>query len=1117
MPLASLKLTVWLLAMSVFLVFVGTLAQVDHDVWQVVRQLYFRVWIAIVPLKIFFPRTWNIPSGLVFPFPGGATLGWLLIANLLAAHSLRFKIRAQGTRLFAGLVTLLAAGLLTWLVIRTGVTSVEATRAQLVSSDTLWTILKLALGTLVAAACYPLVAMPRGQWLARLGCGLFALAGGGLLVWLLSNPHGRLDDSGMRILWQLIKGTSVGLVLLAASELLFHRRAGIVVIHLGILLMMVGELLVAKGAVEGNMSIREGTTANFARDLRASELAITDLSAPEFDHVAVVPQSLLVPGKRISDPQLPCDLEVIKYFPNATISTRSPGDDNPATLGVGKHWTATSRTASTGVEMNDKQDVSAAYVRLFTKGTDRALGVLMCSQDADLEHMADHLEIDGRDLAVALRFKRIYKPYAVQLDDVRAENYLGTTIPRNYSSDIRLVDADRDVDRPVHIWMNNPLHYREETFFQSSYSRDQSGEITVLSVVTNSAWLIPYISCMIVVVGLGAHFLRVLLRFLHDVELHPKHTARANWWIPAGVTLATAAYLFASAKAPTPAPNSLDLAKFASLPVMHEGRVKPLDTLARLTMQSITNGTQSYRDADKVSHTAIEFLLTLFVHPEEAISQKIVKIDNPQLQGMLGLTPREGSRFALSEFLDKMSVLDAEVRKLRDSGATDANFDAYQLSVQKLNERITALYKAMKAGQIPEIRKASAAADMMQALQDEGEMISHGYPLLVPPNGDDDRWTPYPSAVIRAAVVGHARPDDVNPATVALRDILNAAEANEPAQFNDNITKYQTLLDKAPPIGFSQARMQWETLLNRAEPFYRATMLYLIVFITSLLAWLTRRPWLRQVAFWLCVATFALHSVALVARMYISGRPPITNLYSASVFVGWGVTLFALVLESIYGLGLGVAVAAIAGALTLTIAHFLSLSGDTMTVLRAVLDTQFWLATHVVCEMLGYGTTFLAGLFGFCYILGGVFTKSLTKETGKTLARMIYGIICFAIFFSFFGTVLGGLWADNSWGRFWGWDPKENGALIIVLFNALILHARWGGMIRERGLATLAVGGNITTAWSMFGTNMLGIGLHAYADADLKQIVAIFAFVALQLAVIAVACWPTSRWRSAMS
>ena len=152
-----------------------------------------------------------------------------------------------------------------------------------------------------------------------------------------------------------------------------------------------------------------------------------------------------------------------------------------------------------------------------------------------------------------------------------------------------------------------------------------------------------------------------------------------------------------------------------------------------------------------------------------------------------------------------------------------------------------------------------------------------------------------------------------------------------------------------------------------------------------------------------------------------------------------------------------------------------------MEMMRAVLDTNFWLATHVVVVTLGYASTFVAGVLAVIYIIKGVFTPSLTADMSKAIARMIYGIICFAALFSFVGTVLGGIWADQSWGRFWGWDPKENGAVIIVLWNALILHARLGpAWSSERGLANLAIVGNIVTSWSWFGVNMLGIGLHSY-------------------------------------
>ncbi|HLP24101.1 MAG TPA: cytochrome c biogenesis protein CcsA, partial [Acidobacteriota bacterium] len=156
---------------------------------------------------------------------------------------------------------------------------------------------------------------------------------------------------------------------------------------------------------------------------------------------------------------------------------------------------------------------------------------------------------------------------------------------------------------------------------------------------------------------------------------------------------------------------------------------------------------------------------------------------------------------------------------------------------------------------------------------------------------------------------------------------------------------------------------------------------------------------------------------------------------------------------------------------------------------------------------------YLAGFLAIIYIFRGVFTKSLDKATADALNRMVYGILCFATLFSLIGTVLGGIWADQSWGRFWGWDPKENGALIIVVWNAIILHARWGGMVKARGVMALAVFGNVVTSWSWFGTNMLGVGLHSYGFMD-AAFYWLIAFVASQLLIIALAAIPLEKWKS---
>jgi ABC-type transport system involved in cytochrome c biogenesis permease subunit len=179
-----------------------------------------------------------------------------------------------------------------------------------------------------------------------------------------------------------------------------------------------------------------------------------------------------------------------------------------------------------------------------------------------------------------------------------------------------------------------------------------------------------------------------------------------------------------------------------------------------------------------------------------------------------------------------------------------------------------------------------------------------------------------------------------------------------------------------------------------------------------------------------------------------------------------------------------------------------------------VLATQLWLSTHVTTVTIGYGATFLAGAIGIVYIFAGVLTPALAdRALRKSVGRMIYGTVCFATLTSFVGTVLGGIWADQSWGRFWGWDPKENGAMLIVLMNALILHARWGGLVQERGMAVLAVLGNIVTAWSWFGVNLLGVGLHSYGFMD-RGALWLMGFVACQLLIMAAGMLPLEWWRS---
>ena len=314
--------------------------------------------------------------------------------------------------------------------------------------------------------------------------------------------------------------------------------------------------------------------------------------------------------------------------------------------------------------------------------------------------------------------------------------------------------------------------------------------------------------------------------------------------------------------------------------------------------------------------------------------------------------------------------------------------------------------------------------------------------------------------------------------------------------------------------GVALGKMSFERFFNHMSPFYVSMAFYVMLFIISCFGLLFWREHFWKAAFSGFVITFLVHTFAVWCRWYISGYPPVTNLYSSAIFIGWGVALVGIVLELMYKRFFGIIVSAIAGYICLFISVNLSGDGDTMGTMVAVLDTKFWLATHVITITLGYTATFLAGGIGLVWIVAKLF-KGVTKQFDKELNRAMYGVICYGMFLSFVGTVLGGLWADDSWGRFWGWDPKENGALMIVLWNAVILHAKWAHSIKTRGLAALCLFGNVVTAWSWFGTNLLSVGLHSYGFTSSGAFwLGLFALIHLLLVIlcsIPLNCWNTFK------
>jgi ABC-type transport system involved in cytochrome c biogenesis permease subunit len=1047
-PLASLQLTVVLFVLSLGLVFFGTLAQKTAGIWTVVDQ-YFWSWFVIVDGqnliefgKVFLgldPKL-QAPSWFRFPYPAGKLLGGLLFLNLLAAHLVRFR----------------------------------------------WT-------------------------------------------------------------W---------------------KRLGILVLHIGLLLLFVGEAITREFQIEQQMVLSQpGETVQYAFDSRNYELAFLRPLDESTDHVTVVPARLLRQaartGQKISHPDLPVDLVVMRYMPNSDLlpwKGTETGVPNPATVGFGKDHVVVPRPEVAGVDNSQNVDYPAAYIRLLKKGTEQELGVCLVTL---WQRQPQVISIDGISYGLILRHVRYYKPFTLTLLEFRFDRYLGTDIPKNYSSRLFLRDPENNQQREVVIRMNEPLRYRGEAFYQSGYTPDERG--TILQVVRNPGWLLPYISCVLVAVGMIFHFglylsqflLRSLLRRSPSTNCssgeavseggaspvpaskradkhsrsHKGHSpkspetpmARSGIFSYAAAVGAGLALLYLiSSIMPHRSPVALDLRDVARLPVVDGGRLKPLDTFARVHLRLITHA-EEYTDTDGKKKPAIHWFFQVAAHEpgltSPAANVPVFRIENDQVRDLLRLPAREGFRYSLQEMLgtrERLQQFLDTVARARDRAPKDR--DLFETKVLELDQQIQRGFLAIAYGRAPLLIPVHgeaewvAPAELVDRIALEELSAKHGGTLpfrtleeyrrsvlqVVSPQ-DQEKWSQFLDELILASRQKAAKQYS---ALAAWDDVLRAYRLGKPEEWRAAVSRYREQVQQHLTPAQRQ-RVAFEAFLNDTALFYHCTVMYLLAALACLSAWALvpinpqKGDFLRRCVWWWLVVVFIVHSFTLLSRMYLMERPLVfvTNLYSSAVFIGWAVLGLCLLLERFYPISVANMVGAILGFLTSLVAHQLATSGDTLEMMQAVLDTNFWLATHVTTITLGYAATYVAGTIGLVYVFLSIFPREKilavpihlgegpshrSMEVGRMLSQMIYAVVCFATLLSFTGTVLGGIWADQSWGRFWGWDPKENGAVMIVIWNALILHARWAGLVKERGIALLAIIGNMITTWSWFGTNQLGVGLHAY-------------------------------------
>lgn len=517
--IASLKITVTLFFLSALLVWFGTLAQTQSGLWTVVDE-YFRsafVMIKFDIFEIFFPSAEGTFKG-AFPFPGGWLLGALLLTNLLAAHTVTFKFKANKNDALIGGVLILV-------------------------------------GVIVVAMS--ILGVFQSEISATEGAAFWRVAG------------------------RLIQGTVAAVILWAGCHYLFKKRAGIVLLHAGIILMLMSEIVTGLLAVEHKMLIEEGETVSYIDTTRSGslnnlgeyELAIIDQSDPEKDNVTVVPQHFLTEADtEIKNDLLPFNITVKQWMENTTFvdkldelqariqqfepmiqqlqqqignaATPPPflqqrlqqlqtevikarnrisyaneqGWPHGVTKGAGLNYMIIPKDETTGVDTQQTMDAPAVVVELTDKATGESLGTYLMAlwfyPNYSLRQISEpqQIEVGGKRYTLFLRNRRVELPYQVELIDFNHELYPGTNRPKDFSSVVKLRTPEEPEGRELKIWMNNPLRYDNKTFYQASFFPGDKG--TVLQVVENRGWMIPYLSCMIVAVGMLAVFGSRLMTYL---------------------------------------------------------------------------------------------------------------------------------------------------------------------------------------------------------------------------------------------------------------------------------------------------------------------------------------------------------------------------------------------------------------------------------------------------------------------------------------------------------------------------------------------------------------------------------------------------------------------------
>ena len=552
----------------------------------------------------------------------------------------------------------------------------------------------------------------------------------------------------------------------------------------------------------------------------------------------------------------------------------------------------------------------------------------------------------------------------------------------------------------------------------------------------------------------------------------------------------------------------LDMSAFRAIPIQHEGRIKPLESFARTLYKKL--------DTHPDNMSAIDFLAEALFNPAKTIQRPVFSIRSQTLKSRLSLDP-ESSGFSLTDLLPpflqqegailslyKKEALSEEERLLQSLyeraiflHQVTTTFNALlPLSVQPPKEFLKFIgddlpkdasfldYKRYEEIILKYIEKNSPLSNnalelfIFQLSSVEQSMARHQHMRLLPNSLDNDpnaAWLSPADTIIRGA-----SGPSITTYLDMWKDMANAYRNHNAQAWKEAAELTYGYAQEIAPAQVRPHKLEIEIQYLDLNPY-----LYSVIFCILALVMLALRSYkpdtpLTPVIFCLIGAACLFLITGMGMRMAILERPPVTNLYESILFVN-AIILICTLISAFFARNkyIFLSIGAICGTILFFIARIFAARGDTLEVLIAVLDTNFWLTTHVLIITAGYGACLLTSCMAHYMLYQKNWSKTeRSRQTNLLPALHILAII--SLMLTTTGTILGGIWADQSWGRFWGWDPKENGALLIVLWLIWILHGRISGHLNKdtylAGLAALSI--IVALAW--FGINLLGIGLHSY-------------------------------------